>query len=683
MSQKMFQSRTNNHLVWAMVDSTDFATPESALSTAMTIKVYGKLQGATGVNFLTSGAGSLTNDIQHVGASATGVYTIALAKADLSDASAAWYDQYTFICAGTGAAQQVLVCEGVLAKANVSNISGMQSDIYSLLSDTRSTMDSQFLVVSNYLSNISNYLSNISGMDSDILSAVRGNSDYLSKMSDVLSNAYSAAAQGASRVLLVQSRLSDFESDTVSAFVALSDMTSNILSAALQTNSRVLLVQSRLSDLDSRLASEFSDVYSLLSDTRSTMDSQFAATSDAISNAYSAAVVGASRTLLVQSRLSDFDSRMVSDVSDILSAIGAVTVALTASDVSDIASAVAAAVGVDIGNIYSLLSDHDSNMQSRVPKLVATNSQLSDLHSDLKSYLVALSSLDSDTHSAATAAASRVLLVQSRLSDFDSRMVSDVSDIRSAIAAITVALTASDVSDIASAVAAAVGTDIANIYSLLSDHDSNMQSRVPKLVASQSLLSDVFSTMNSQFAASSDAISNAYSAAVVGASRTLLVQSRLSDLDSRLASDVSDIYSLLSDTLSTMNSQFAATSDAVSNAHSAALVGSSRTLLIQSAASDIYSMLSDVHSDLGVASGILSDVYSAIGGPIAELAQAAPAATPTLKEALMLLYMALRNEGTTTATNLTISNDTGTVIAKATLSDDTTTFTKTELVAGP
>jgi hypothetical protein len=658
MPQPMFQGRTNNHLTWVMVDSTDFATPESALSAAMTIKVYGKLKGATGVNFLTSGAGSLTNDIQHVGASATGVYTIALAKADLSDASAAWYDQYTFICAGTGAAQQVLVEEGIFTLANLSGLSAIIYDIQSLLviansnaSDAAShaaQTNSRVLLVQSRLSDLD---SRLASDVSDILSGVRGNSDYLSKMSDVLSNAYSAAAQGASRTLLVQSRLSD---------------------------------------LDSRIASDFSDIMSLLSDTRSTMDSQFAATSDAISNAYSAAVVGASRTLLVQSRLSDLDSRIASDFSDIMSNIDAVAVTLTVSDISDIASAVAAAVGADIANIYSLLSDHDSNMQSRVPKLVATNSQLSDLHSDLKSMLTAMSGLDSDTHSAATAAASRVLLVQSRLSDFDSRMVSDVSDIRSAIAAITVALTDSDVSDIASAVAAAVGVDIGNIYSLLSDHDSNMQSRVPKLVATNSQLSDLHSDLKSFLTAQSALDSNAHSAATAGYSaaaqvnsRALVIQSRLSDFDSRMTSDVSDIYSLLSDTFSTMNSQFAAISDAVSNAHSAALVGSSRTLLVQSAASDIYSMLSDVHSDLGVASGILSDVYSAIGGPIGELAQAAPTATPTLKEALMLLYMALRNEGTTTATNLTISNDAGTVIAKATLSDDTTTFTKTELVAGP
>ena len=42
--------------------------------------------------------------------------------------------------------------------------------------------------------------------------------------------------------------------------------------------------------------------------------------------------------------------------------------------------------------------------------------------------------------------------MQSRLSDFDSRTVSDFSDVRSALAAIATALSASDISDIASAV---------------------------------------------------------------------------------------------------------------------------------------------------------------------------------------------------------------------------------------
>lgn len=67
---------------------------------------------------------------------------------------------------------------------------------------------------------------------------------------------------------------------------------------------------------------------------------------------------------------------------------------------------------------------------------------------------------------------------------------------------------------------------------------------------------------------------------------------------------------------------------------------------------------------------------------VAELAQGAPPATPTLSQAIMLPYMALRNQSLTTASELGIYNDAGTKIAKAALSDDGTTFTKAELVSG-
>jgi len=68
---------------------------------------------------------------------------------------------------------------------------------------------------------------------------------------------------------------------------------------------------------------------------------------------------------------------------------------------------------------------------------------------------------------------------------------------------------------------------------------------------------------------------------------------------------------------------------------------------------------------------------------ISEMAQGAPAATPTLEDAIMYLYMYFRNEVTQTATTLSLKNDGGTVIAKSTVSDDATTFTKGEMVSGP
>lgn len=78
------------------------------------------------------------------------------------------------------------------------------------------------------------------------------------------------------------------------------------------------------------------------------------------------------------------------------------------------------------------------------------------------------------------------------------------------------------------------------------------------------------------------------------------------------------------------------------------------------------------------ASDVLTQVNTALDTAISELGVAAPTATPTVRTALMLLYMALRNKRTTTATTDTISNDAGTTITTSTLSDDTVTFTKGE-----
>lgn len=73
-----------------------------------------------------------------------------------------------------------------------------------------------------------------------------------------------------------------------------------------------------------------------------------------------------------------------------------------------------------------------------------------------------------------------------------------------------------------------------------------------------------------------------------------------------------------------------------------------------------------------------SEVNDALDTAISELGVAAPTATPTIRTALMLLYMALRNARATTASADTITNDAGTTIATATLSDNGTTFSKGE-----
>lgn len=433
--QKFYKGRTNNHLTWVMVDATDFATPESALSAAMTIKIYGKLRSGTGTNLVSSGTGSLTNDITHVGASALGLYTIALAKADLSDASAAWYDQYIISLSGTGAARQVLVVDGGIDDSYVSNVVSYLSNVNSYLSN-----------VNSYLSN---FESNLSVIASDILSAARGNSDAIS---DVLSRVNSASflSDIASHVWAAKytansaaSSFGSLMSDVYSRLVLTQSSASDAKSAASQANSRVLLVQSRLSDFDSRLVSDVSDMYSMLT-----------ALSGMVSDAYSAAVVAqtvsasdmsdiASRVWSAKytansvassfgSLLSDIYSRAggavtASDISDIASAVWAAKYtahsaassfgsllsdiysraggAVTASDISDIASAVKAAMASDISDIYSLLSD----LHSDVTVMSGVTSDIYSLLSDVSSDLTVMSGVTSDIYSGLATIADSVL----------------------------------------------------------------------------------------------------------------------------------------------------------------------------------------------------------------------------------------------------------------------------------
>lgn len=68
---------------------------------------------------------------------------------------------------------------------------------------------------------------------------------------------------------------------------------------------------------------------------------------------------------------------------------------------------------------------------------------------------------------------------------------------------------------------------------------------------------------------------------------------------------------------------------------------------------------------------------------ITELGQAKPSATPAVIDALAALYMVLRNQVTVTASEITFSNDAGTVIFKKALSDDGTTYTEAEAASGP
>lgn len=269
--QKFYKGRTNNHLTWVMVDATDFATPESAMSAATKIKIYGKLRAAAGVNLVSSGTGSLTNDITHVGASVLGIYSIGLAKADLSDASAAWYDQYIIALSATGAAYQVLVVDGGI---DDSNLSGIASDLYSLLSDHHSDFQSRVpkAVATN---------SQLSDLHSDLKS-------YLAVMSDVLSDLQSDFQSRVPKAVATNSQLSDLASDLKSYLAVMSGVQSDLYSLASDLQSdfqsrvpKAVATNSQLSDLHSDLKSHLavssgiqSDIYSLLSDVQSDFQSR-------------------------------------------------------------------------------------------------------------------------------------------------------------------------------------------------------------------------------------------------------------------------------------------------------------------------------------------------------------------------------------------------------------------------
>jgi hypothetical protein len=261
---------------------------------------------------------------------------------------------------------------------------------------------------------------------------------------------------------------------------------------------------------------------------------------------------------------------------------------------------------------------------------------------------------------------SRILVAQSRLSDFNSAFVSQLSDfrsdlgsfftttgvalnasalsdLRSAIAAGPAAtVTASDISDIASAVRAIIVSDLSDLLS----RTTQINSRVALI---QSTASDTYSALSDALSAPISAsdlsdIASAVWANAIGArvdSRVLLNLSRISDVQSAItagvevgASSMSDLRSAIAGITATVSasdmSDIASRVDVLlasrlSDILSAAQQTNSRVLVTQSQASDIYSLLSDLHSDVGVMSGVVSDIYSGLATIPASMLSAAEA----------------------------------------------------------
>ena len=81
---------------------------------------------------------------------------------------------------------------------------------------------------------------------------------------------------------------------------------------------------------------------------------------------------------------------------------------------------------------------------------------------------------------------------------------------------------------------------------------------------------------------------------------------------------------------------------------------------------------------IALSTAALDDIW---GETLAELGVGAPSATPSVRAAITLLYMYLRNATETTADETRITNNAGTVITESNLSDDGTTFEKGEFGA--
>ena len=683
--QKFLQGATN-HIAWVMVDATDFATPESAMSAATVIRIYGKVNTAAGVNFVSSGTGSLTNDIVHVGASATGIYTIALAAADLSDASQAWYDMYIVHLSATGAARQTLIASGVRTDTSymsniLSYLSNIVSNIDSALAagtfllgasnlsdigsrvwaDTIGTrVDSRLLLVQSRLSDLD---SRLTSDVSDILSSTRGNSDALSDLRSLLTSAsflsdiasqvwaarYTANSAASSfgsllsdiysRLVLTQSAASDAASGVsdlrslVTSASFLSDIASQVWAHAVGTrvDSRILLIQSDAqyaSNILSNMSGILSDTYSLLSDTRSTMDSQFAVVSNYLSNA-------SNYLSTISAIASDAASAAQSLRSAFIGATGS-----TASAVAD-ASALEVPTGFidhnDQFNGYYLRVLGGSQVDelrlvvdtikgtsriivkpafaSRLASgvnfmLLAGNPWQSLMHSDIMSRV---SDVGSDLRSYLVGLSGTTSDLYSLLSDLQSDFQSRVT------ARVATSAALSDVhSDLRSFLMVMSGVQ-SDIYSALSDFQSDFGSRVPKRVATDSQLSDLHSDLRSFLAVMSGIVSDTYSALSDLQSdfqsrvpKRVATDSQLSDVHSDLRSQIAGITATVSasDISDIASAVRAILSSDLSDILSAAVQINSRVLVNQSRVSDIYSLLSDVASDVTVMSGVQSDIYS-------------------------------------------------------------------------
>lgn len=360
-----------------------------------------------------------------------------------------------------------VVIETAIIPLGASNISDIGSRVWSEKYTAHSAASSFGSLMSDILSSIGDVSVSLTASDiSDIASAIvaAGVSIDASTMSDIASRVWAepAAVAVISDVSVLLSNVSDVESQLNVNASLLDDITgqaSVLLSNLSDVDSQLIVNFSLLSDVDSQVLLNAS----MISDVQSQIDSGVVVGASSISDIGSrvwADVIGASlvsRVLVIQSNLSDVESQIDSGVK------------VGVSSISDIGSRVwsekytahsaASSFGSLMSDIYSLISDVDSQITLNT----ATLSTLASSVSDVDSQLTVNYSLLSDVDSQLTVHTSTLSDIYSLVSDVDSQVVlgatsnylSQVhSDLASAIGNVSVTLTASDISDIASAIAA-------------------------------------------------------------------------------------------------------------------------------------------------------------------------------------------------------------------------------------
>ena len=730
--QKLYEGQLN-HIWFPIVDSSDGLSIESAIDASdIKVSLFGFLKGNSAVaSRVASGTGSLAASGRDFYEVRPGVYGVRIGTAELSDTQNAFYDKYLLWASVTGGALVLMEIEGeykdlsevyelisdadsqlllnasvlsdidsqvllnasvisdahsaaILAASHASDALSLAQDIDSQLLVTQSLVsdiDSQILLNASMISDLDSQLTVTHSLLSDVESQVDllATSDYLSDVHSDLKSAIAAGGGGATPSAIADKVWSDFASKagpSISNFVSdVSHMLSGISGLLSDVDSQILVTASLVSDVESQvdLIGNKSDIASAVWGEKHRVHSLASSFGSAFSNLWTEAENAASRALLSQSLISDVDSQLtltaslVSDIdsqlavthdllsdvesqvdllatsdylsgvhSDLRSQISGITASVGSSDISDIASAVQAIQSSRMSDILSAAQQANSRalvVQSMVSdvdsQLLVTASLVSDIDSQVLLNASLLSDVDSqlnllgDKSDIASAvwsekysdqsvassfgsafsamwteaenAASRALLNQSLISDVDSQLLvtaSLVSDIDSQLTA-----TQSLLSDVESQV------DLLATSDYLSDVHSDLRSQISGITASigASDISDIASAVQ---AIQASRLSDILSAAQQTNSRTMAVQSMVSDVDSQLAathdlvSDVDSQLNLNASVLSDVQSQLDATHDLVSD--------------IESQLDVTHSLVSDIESQIDLTASVISDVQSAV-----------------------------------------------------------------------